>query len=228
MPRMRGFGTRARATFAALLMTALLSACVGGVEQRRPIRSAFTRPVPHNNLGFRQCAAQLDAAAIRYQPLPNEDKGGGCTLIDTIKLMDFGVPSTNLGPMTCPLAANFAAWARYGVAPAARLYLGADVVRIETFGTYACRNIIGNPNIAGRRSEHAHANAVDVSGFVLSDGRRITIQNDWTQDGPASQFLRVIRASACKRFRSVLSPDYNAAHYNHLHFDMGGRGIYCR
>jgi len=160
--------------------------------------------------------------------LPNEDKGGGCTLIDTIKLMDFGVPSTNLGPMTCPLAANFAAWARYGVAPAARLYLGADVVRIETFGTYACRNIIGNPNIAGRRSEHAHANAVDVSGFVLSDGRRITIQNDWTQDGPASQFLRVIRASACKRFRSVLSPDYNAAHYNHLHFDMGGRGIYCR
>lgn len=225
---MRGFGTRARATFAALAATALLSACVGGGEQRRPIRSSAPRPVPHDNLGFRQCAAKLDAAAVRYQPLPNENKGSGCTLIDTIKLMDFGVPSTNLGPMTCPLAANFAAWARHGVAPAARLYLGAEVVRIETFGTYACRNIIGNPNIAGRRSEHAHANAVDVSGFVLSDGRRITIQNDWSQGGPASQFLRVIRASACKRFRSVLSPDYNAAHYNHLHFDMGGRGIYCR
>ena len=28
------------------------------------------------------------------------------------------------------------------------------------------------------------------------------------------------------RFRTVLGPDYNAAHYNHLHLDMG-RGPFC-
>lgn len=235
---MWGHVTQARGIVAALAAAALLSACVGGGEVRRPIRSSAPRPVQHDDLGYRQCSARLDAAAVRYEALPNDDKGGGCAIINTIKLMDFGVPTTNLGPMTCPLAQNFSAWARYGVNPAARLYLGAEVVRIETFGTYACRNILGNPNMAGKRSEHAHANAVDVSGFVLSDGRRITVQNDWgqndrgqndrSQDGAVRQFLRTIHASACKRFRTVLGPDYNAAHYNHFHFDMGGRGGYCR
>jgi hypothetical protein len=228
MARMRGHITRTRAIFAALAASALMSACVGGGDVRRPIRTTVPRPVQHEDPGYRQCAARLDAAAVRYEALPNESKGGGCAIINSIKLMDFGVPTTNLGPMTCPLAANFSAWARYGVGPAARLYLGAEVVRIETFGTYACRNIVGNPNMAGKRSEHAHANAVDVSGFVLSNGRRITIQNDWQQDGPVRQFLNAIHASACKRFRTVLGPNYNAAHYNHFHFDMGGRGSYCR
>ncbi|HTH28942.1 MAG TPA: extensin family protein [Sphingobium sp.] len=224
--------TRAKGVIAALAATALLSACVGGVDRGRPIRTAAPRPViQHSDPGYRLCAARLDAAAIRYEALPNETKGGGCALINTIKLMDFGTPATNLGPMTCPLAANFTAWARYGVAPAARLYLGAEVVRIETFGTYACRNIVGNPNMAGKRSEHAHGNAIDVSGFVLSDGRRITVQDDWSQSGAIRQFLRTVHASACKRFSTVLGPDYNAAHYNHFHFDMGARGNrggYCR
>lgn len=212
---------------AVLALALSLSACVSGPEVRRPVRMGAP-PVKHDNLAFRQCAARLNAAAVQFQPLPDQDRGGGCTLIDTIKLMDFGLPTTNLGPMTCPLAQNFAAWARYGVRPAARLYLGAEVVRIETYGTYACRNIIGNPNMAGKKSEHAHANAVDVAGFVLADGRRVTVQNDWTGSGPEAQFLRVVHDSACKRFSTVLSPDYNAAHYNHFHLDMGGRGGFCR
>ncbi|MGB3930458.1 MAG: extensin family protein, partial [Sphingobium sp.] len=29
-------------------------------------------------------------------------------------------------------------------------------------------------------------------------------------------------------FSTVLSPDYNAAHHDHFHFDMGGRGAFCR
>jgi hypothetical protein len=114
------------------------------------------------------------------------------------------------------------------VRPAAQLYLGADVAQVETFGTYACRNIVGNPGMAGKRSEHAHANAVDISAFVLTDGRRISVEKDWTGGGSGRQFLHRVHESACKRFRTVLSPDYNAAHYNHLHFDMGGKGGYCR
>ena len=35
-------------------------------------------------------------------------------------------------------------------------------------------------------------------------------------------------AQAHQRFRTVLSPDYNEAHHDHLHFDMGGKGGYCR
>ena len=126
--------------------------------------------------------------------------------------------------MTCNLAANFAAWARYAVQPAARLVLGAEIEKIETFGTYNCRPIAGSAKL----SEHAHSNAIDVSAFVLSDGRRITVQQGWHGDRQTRQFLSLIHASACKRFSTVLSPDYNAAHHDHFHFDMGGRGGFCR
>src|SRR3546814_12770671 len=63
---------------------------------------------------------------------------------------------------------------------------------------------------------------------TLFRSRRISIQNDWNGDRRVRQFLEIIHASACKRFRTVLSPDYNAAHHDHFHFDMGGRGGFCR
>jgi len=221
---------------AALCALAGLSACADhsivhkrpGTAANRPARPGRP-PVMPNSQTFRQCTAKLDAAQVRYSPLPNEDKGGGCAIIDTVKLLDIGTPTTNLGALTCPLATSFAAWARYAVRPAARLYLGSEVVRIDTYGTYACRDVRGSGGtVAGKRSEHARANAIDIAAFVLADGRRISILNDWNMSGPTSQFLRRIHESACKRFPTVLSPNYNAAHRDHFHFDMGGRGGFCR
>jgi len=215
---------------AALLALASLAACADHSNVRKRPTSAASRPAQMpNSQAFRQCTAKLNAAQVRYTPLPNQDRGGGCAIIDSIKLMDIGTPTANLGPMTCPLAATFAAWARYAVRPAARIYLGSEVVRIETFGTYACRDVRGTGGtIAGKRSEHASANAVDIAAFVLADGRRVSILADWHIGGPTEQFLKVIHQSACKRFPTVLSPDYNAAHKDHFHFDMGGKGGYCR
>ena len=218
---------------AALGALAGLTACADhSIVHKRPVSSASRParlPVMPSSQSFRMCTARLDAAQVRYSPLPNEDKGGGCAIIDTIRLLDIGTPTANLGAMTCPLASTFAGWVRYAVRPAARLYLGSEVVRIDTFGTYACRDVRGSGGtVAGKRSEHARANAVDIAAFVLADGRRISLLNDWNMSGPTSQFLRRIRESACKRFPTVLSPDYNAAHRDHFHFDMGGKGGYCR
>ena len=217
---------------AVLVAAASLAACADHsiVHQgrARPAIASAPRALPSSER-YRMCTARLEAAQVRYTPLPNEDKGGGCHIIDAVKLMDIGTPTANLGAMTCPLAATFAGWARYAVRPAARLYLGSEVVRIETFGTYACRDVRGTGGtIAGKRSEHAHANAVDVSAFVLADGRRVSVLGDWRADGQTAQFLRVIHQSACKRFPTVLSPNYNEAHRDHFHFDMGGKGGYCR
>jgi len=222
---------RRGATIAMLAAMLPLAACVGHGDNRRAprMRPPPARAALPSSETFRMCAARLDAAQVRFEPLPNRDYGGGCTVIDAVKLMDIGTPTANLGPMTCPLAATFAAWARYAVRPAARLYLGSEVVRIETFGTYACRDVRGTGGtIAGKRSEHARANAVDVAAFVLADGRRISVQNDWRADGATARFLHVIHDSACRRFPTVLSPDYNAAHHDHFHLDMGGRGGFCR
>lgn len=206
---------------APLCIAALLAGCVGGKD--RPISQRPTAPSSHipnfATPDSRICLARLRSAAVQYTTLPNQSFGGGCSTIDTIKLLDFGTPATNLGAMTCPLAANFAAWAQHAVAPAARAYLGSEVVKIETFGTYNCRNVNGGRS--GRLSEHAFGNAVDISGFVLKDGRRITVLNGWSGNSDERAFLRRLHQSACKRFGTVLGPDYNGAHANHFHFDMG-------
>ncbi len=226
----RAKGNRRGAAFAVLLASAMsLGACSGDLVPRGRVAAPSSRPpvarAPSQPaMETRQCFARLQSQAVSFTPLPDRRFDGGCSAVGSVKLIDIGVPATNLGAMTCGLAANFAAWARYGVQPAARLILGAEIERIETFGTYNCRPIAGS----GKLSEHAHSNAIDVSAFVLSDGRRITIQNDWNSGGRTRQFLEAVRASACKRFSTVLSPDYNAAHHDHFHFDMGGRGGFCR
>ncbi len=210
----------------AILLAALaLAGCFGGDRPRAP-----ERPIagPPPGAESRQCLADLSRLNVSYTPLPDRDYGGGCLLSGTVLLNDIGVPVTNLKAMRCGLARTFVGWTRGGVAPAAREILGARLVRIETFGSYACRNVIGNAYSAGRRSGHAIANAVDVAAFVLDDGRRISVKAGWTSADPRERdFLRIIRASACKRFGTVLSPDYNAAHADHLHLEDDRAG-FCR
>lgn len=215
--------------FAALLALAVsgcsaLPSLPGTSEQ--PRTSAPRTPTPQ----ARQCFASLAQAGAQFTPLPDRVLGDGCSQIGTVQLQrmpgdagNFAV--TNLGPVTCPVASAFAAWARFGVDRAARQILGSELVSIETFGSYACRNVAGS----NRRSAHATSEAIDVSGFVLADGRRIVVQRDWNGGAAEREFLRVVQRSACKRFATVLGPDYNSSHADHFHFERvkDGRG-FCR
>ncbi|HWK36657.1 extensin family protein [Sphingomonas sp.] len=214
---------------AGLAVAALLAGCGGDRPRERPRGSAPVTLPSAPSSETRQCFADLSGQEVRFSPLPDRDYGGGCTVRGAVQLIDFGVPTSNLTAMACPLSRTFVAWVRHGVVPAASEILGSPVVKVESFGTYACRGIVGGGAAsAGRLSEHATANAVDIAAFVLADGRRISIERDWRNADPAvRRFLATIHASACKRFGTVLGPDYNAAHYNHLHLDMG-RGPFCR
>lgn len=212
---------------AALLLLLMLASCVRDASPpapARPARPPQPRPVVDDR-AHRQCLADLTAAEVKYSRLDDREFGGGCSAIKSVQLLDIGIPVTNLGAMTCPLAKTFANWAYYGVLPAARRYLRQEVVRIESMGTYACRGV--NGAATGRLSEHAFANAVDISAFVLADGRRVTVREGWNGADDEREFLRVIHASGCKRFGTALGPDYNALHADHLHLDMG-RGPFCR
>ena len=159
----------------------------------------------------------------RYTLLPDRTFSGQCDALGAVQLIDIGTPTSNLGAMTCGLGEAFTRWVQGDLQGPAQRLLGSRIVKIESMGTYACRNIAGT----ARMSEHAHANAVDISAFVLADGRRLTVRDWWFSDGEAAQFLRAVRDAGCARFSTVLSPDYNAAHHDHLHFDMGGKH-YCR
>lgn len=209
-----------------LIVIVALAGCGGrdGRDISRPVNDSF------NTAESRKCLSELKAQSVRFTVLPNKNLGGGCRTIDTIKVMDLGTEATNLGPMTCPLASKFAAWAKFAVRPAARQFLGSDVVRIETFGTYSCRNVNGGRS--GKLSEHAFANAIDISAFVLRDGRRISVLSGWNGKSEEREFLKRLHQSACKRFGTVLGPEYNAQHANHFHFDMSKSmkdgSAYCR
>jgi hypothetical protein len=215
----------------ALLLALALSACGGGDDRRPPPRPAGSKPITLNlptSKETRACFADLSRDRIRFSPLPDRDYGGGCSLIGSVQLIDIGLPVSGIRGMRCGVARAFTGWARNAIAPAARQMLGSDVVRVETMGTYACRNVVGRAGRPAKLSGHASGNAVDVSAFILRDGRRISIERDWNSTDPdVRNFLQTIRKSACKRFGTVLSPDYNAAHYNHLHLE-DDRANFCR
>jgi len=175
------------------------------------------------------CLSDLSATGATFNPLPDTYAAPGCNKLGTVQLSalagdnsQFGI--SNLGPVRCSVANSFTNWARFGVDRAARQILGSPLARIETMGSYACRNVAGS----NRRSAHARAEAIDVSGFVLQDGRRINLTEDWNGGTAAErEFLRVVHRSACKRFGTVLGPDYNRAHEDHFHLEGSG-SEFCR
>jgi hypothetical protein len=199
---------------------ALISGCVAPSKpQAKKARPVAASPET------KQCLADLGAVRARFTLLPDQDFGNGCSIKGAVSLTAAPIPVTNIKAVQCGVARAFAQWIATDVQAAAQRHFGARVVQVDTMGSYSCRQMIGNGS--GKLSEHGRANALDIGGFVLSDGRRVTVEGGWNGSDRERDFLRAVRSGACKRFQTVLSPDYNAAHYNHLHFDMG-RGPYCR
>ena len=208
----------------SLALLILVAACVGP-PKGRSVDTMPRKPPIAVNENIKQCVADLNRVGARFTPIADQSFGGGCSTIGSVQLLGVGVPITNVTAIRCPLARALALWTRETLQPAARDAFGSRVVKIESMGGYSCRNIIGGRGTG--RSEHATANAVDIGAFVLADGRRVSIRQGWNGSDDERAFLRDIRAAACKRFQTVLSPDYNAAHYDHLHFDLGGKP-FCR
>lgn len=214
-----------------LPLVATLSACIDIPQAQAPHRQSVRQSTGLFNPrpDYRQCLSELGAQQAIFTPLADQYFGTGCTNVGTVRLSSLrsdtaALSLTNLGPVTCNMATTFAGWARFGVDRAAEQILGSRVARIETFGSYSCRTVAGTSRLSG----HATANAIDVSAFVLADGRRITVLDDWNDGTPAERrFLRVVHASACKRFGTTLGPDYNAAHANHFHLEADGAN-FCR
>jgi len=212
---------------AVFLILLMLCSCIPGGRGRQELQRA--RPPQRaeaSSAETLQCHIDLARERIGFRRLPDQRFSGGCSALGAVQLLDIGTPATNLGAMTCPLARQFVRWSREAVRPAAERWLGSPLRRVETFGTFACRGVNGQPG--ARLSEHAFANAVDVSAFVLADGRRIAVEQGWNGEVErVRRFLRDVHDAGCRRFGITLGPDADAYHYNHLHFDMG-RGPYCR
>ncbi len=177
-----------------------------------------------DNVG--ECRAVLDRSEIDYSALP-ETGEGPCARPDRTQLSAYPL-APNTPAVTCPVAAAMVMWREKSVEPAAREHLGSELVRMEHMGVYNCRRMRGAGS-GGGWSQHATGNAIDISAFVLEDGRRISLIDDWDGDPARQRFLRAIRDDACGVFATVLSPDFNSAHADHFHLDQSARWVsVCR
>lgn len=197
------------------------------LELARPVGLFTGRKLAALTKDFPACRAALERAGVRYTALaPVTAERGTCGYRDGVRLDPGGSRELGFEPkgvgMACPVAAAIAVWEWEVVQPAARRHLRQPVATIEHFGSYNCRRMYGRD--AGAFSEHATADALDVAGFRLQDGTRVTVVKDWSGGGDKAAFLREVHDGACGLFATVLGPDYNAAHRDHLHLDQAERG----
>jgi len=173
-----------------------------------------------------QCQARLNAGHVTFVFAPPVSEGK-CAIPLPVRLRSLAIGAdeiqfTGEPTLDCRLAERLADWIGNVVEPLARHHLGAGLAAIETGPGYVCRN--RNNEAAGKLSEHAKGNALDIAAFALRDGRRVAVRPA-DQLAPAeATFLAAARATACGYFLTVLGPGSDAAHAEHLHVDLGLHG----
>jgi hypothetical protein len=164
------------------------------------------------------CEQALSSSGLRVAPQA-DSPDAKCPLVNALRVQSGDVALSSSFLSSCRLAVSFALFEHHALQPAAQAIYGQAVTRVEHLGSFACRNVYSREN--GRLSQHASANALDIAGFRLADGRTVSVLKDWSGNDRDARFLRQVRDGACGLFSVVLSPDYNAAHRNHFHLDVG-------
>lgn len=125
----------------------------------------------------------------------------------------------------CEMATALVDWAQ-DVDAYAKAALDSALVALQTGTSYMCRARVGGAEQF--TSEHGFANAIDVVGFTLADGRSIAVKDNWLPaTTPEAKLLRQSHGAACGKFTTVLGPEANADHEDHLHLDLGCHGQTC-
>lgn len=190
------------------------------------------------------CSELLAQSGMKVSRLADRQTAPGCRFTNAFRVTRTSVALGEAVSLSCRAALSLTLWERHVLQRIAEAELGTRVRSIQHFGSFACRNLYGQ--VEGPRSQHATADAIDIAGFEMADGRVIRVVNDWQsapvnrgriedaaiasaqQAKPAAgarsaeaRFLRGIHDGACRWFDVVLGPDYNRAHADHLHFDRG-------
>ncbi len=125
----------------------------------------------------------------------------------------------------CAMAGALADWVS-DIDAYANAALDARLDVLNTGTSMMCRNRNGGDE--GFVSEHGFANALDIVGFTLADGRSIAVEQNWMPaTEPEGKLLRQAHGAACGLFTTVLGPEANAEHEDHLHVDLGCHGQTC-
>jgi hypothetical protein len=193
-------------------------------EQFSPPQEAYASfPEAEAIAPAKPSACQLRLAKVAtFKAVPVLIGPGECGALDAVILDGVILPDrakvvvSPPATLRCTMAEEVAAWLRDDIAPAV-LKIGAPLRGLDNFDSYECRG--RNRVRAAALSEHGRADALDVRGFRLADGREINL----TDIGVAKDLRQKIRASACARFSTVLGPGSDGYHEEHVHLDLAER-----
>ena len=188
-----------------------------------PLRSAIppAEEAPPKATPPSACQLRLGELAA-FETLPPIIGENGCGIEDPVKIaavltkdgrrIAINPPAT----LRCTTAEAVAYWVRDDIAPIAAA-LGSPLAAVANFDSYECR---GRNRIFGAMiSEHGKGNAIDIRALTLANGKHYEL-TDAQVDKAARERLK---ASACARFTTVLGPESDGYHENHIHVDLAER-----
>lgn len=151
----------------------------------------------------------------------------GCAIPEPVQVTHVsGIRLSQPATLDCITARSFANWVTGVADVAASDLLGSPLREVWVMGSYSCRTRNSRPG--AKLSEHAKGRAIDVGGVTLANGRKITVLSNWNT-GTSGKFLRRIWRRACGTFKTVLGPDGDRFHQDHLHLDSASRrSTFCR
>lgn len=194
--------------------------------------------------------AAVSAAGFRAQPVPEATTGRkgsvcgnpairgttippiraqvqGCGLKDGVMVTSVsGVKLSQPATIDCATATALNRWVERGVKPAVGR-LGGGVAALQVAGHYTCRP--RNNQRGAKISEHGRGKAIDISAVTLANGVSVTVLKGWN-DRQHGKMLKAMHKSACGPFGTVLGPNSDGYHRDHLHLDTAAyrKGSYCR
>lgn len=147
---------------------------------------------------------------------------GDCGAVDVVKLEAIilkdksRVAVTPPATLRCTMAETLAHWVREDVAAAAA-GMGTGVRALDNYASFDCR---GRNRVAGAKiSEHGAANAIDIRGIALTNGKFAGLTDRTTP----KDFRETLKKSSCARFTTVLGPGSDGHHETHIHMDLAER-----
>lgn len=204
-------------------LLAVLTACAPRSSSRAPLPQPTQPPASSQWIGRdviqAACLNDLVATGAKFDLIAQAEAGkDGCTLNNGVRLISTTVDLVRPAEMTCPMAVRLVQFEKEVLVPEAQRVFGQPLKQINHAGAFTCKRMTGN---GSKISEHGHGQAIDIWGFFLRDGTRISVDQHFRARGREGDYLRSVNRAACRYFSVVLGPNADAAHAKSFHWDIG-------
>jgi hypothetical protein len=205
------------------------SAVESSSSSEEPSSSASSEEPPPPPRDYQVACPSLMQGQVTGKALPPIHEGQ-CGLqsplsLEAVSANGRSIPFSSQIITDCGMATALPAW----VGEVDSYLFAHDKTGIKTINVstnYECRNV--DHAKTGNLSFHSFADALDIMGFTLNDGRTISIApgfNGTPEQG--RDILHFARDAACAHFMTVLGPDADSYHQDNMHLDLACHGKTC-